>query len=701
LTSFIGRIPDLERLEKELARKRVVTLAGTSGIGKTRLAVESSHRVADRFRDGVVMCEFDGVAAAQVGAAVARALGVERRSMRSPEDSLVEWLRDRNVLLVLDACERVVDEVRALVQTISREAPSCVVLATSHEPLAVEGEQVLRVRPLDVAGDHSEGVELFLARAAGAGAEYIDDPGARRLVRSLCEAVDGLPLAIEIAASNAGSLSLLDILDAVRAGELPDAAGGTDRRSVVDALELTVGRLDDTLCSAFLRCSVFSGSFDRAAFAQIAAPELDGGQVLAALRTLVDRSLITSETRRDRTRFRLLEPVRAFAERRCDRLVYEEADHAFLEHYVGRAEAASHALRGPDEARWVSQIDLDFDNLRAAQQRGSLVGGADVSLRIVAALWDFAFMRMRSEIFDWGEAALAASGDHPLRPMVMGVVALGGWLRENPTKATAFGAEAVRLERAAADPPSIPARLALMNAAEYGGEPVDVRTLMAEVDDAAQRSASTYWQVNSDVLRSLSHCYSGRADRAEREADVALRHARNSENPSTIAWALFACGMATELVDREAAEALFDDALDRARSVENGWIGAMSATRLASLRRRRGAWPDAMQLVTQLLDVWDRAGHRSHLWDAVRQAALCLAVAGDHEHAVMLHHAADHARLRAPALPDEAEDDRGCIEHATAMLIDTDRRRAQRMGAGLDEAAAVRLARERVELLSP
>jgi hypothetical protein len=235
-----------------------------------------------------------------------------------------------------------------------------------------------------------------------------------------------------------------------------------------------------------------------------------------------------------------------------------------------------------------------------------------------------------------------------------------------------------------------------MNAAEYGGEPVDVRSLMAEVNDAARRSGSTYWQVNVDVLRTLSYSYAGRIEQAERMAEAAMRNARRSANPSTVAWALFASGMATEPRDAYAAEALFGDALDRSRSVENEWIGAMCGTRLASLRRRRGAWPDAMQLVAQLLAVWDRAGHRSHLWGAVRQAALCLVEAGDHEHAVLLHEAAGHARLQVPALPGESMADRACIERAVATLADGDRRRLAVTGAGLDEGAAVRLANERM-----
>jgi tetratricopeptide (TPR) repeat protein len=280
---------------------------------------------------------------------------------------------------------------------------------------------------------------------------------------------------------------------------------------------------------------------------------------------------------------------------------------------------------------------------------------------------------------------------------VLGVVALGGWLRENPGKATTFGNESIRLEHETGAPASVPARMALMNSAEYGGAAVDVRAIMHELLEVTRQSQSPYWQVNADVLRVLSYAFSGRTAQAVEMAEAAMSAARGSGNPSTIAWALFARGMAAELDDVDHAESLFEDALERARSVENGWIGAMCSTRLASLRRRRGSWPDAMALVDELLDTWERAGHRSHLWAAVRQAALCLAESGDVESAAMLLEAASLARLHAPQLPREAQADRECVERVRAEHSDTDWRRWSSRGTALDETAAVRVARQRME----
>jgi len=701
MTSFIGRTRDLERLSDEVRAHRTVTITGIAGTGKTRMSIELAVQSGAEFADGVALTELSGVPDAQVGVAVAKALGVERRSLRSAEESVVEWLSDKQMLLLLDACEEATEAVAEFVGAIAVEAPGCTVLATSHEPLGIEGEHVYRLAPLEADSAASDAVELFLERARAAGAEFANDDASRALVEQICRSVDGLPLAIEIAAASAGSLALRDIVDAVRAGELPGVGRpGSRRRSVADALDLAVERLDPVLRQAFVRCSVFAGSFDRAAFAAVAAPDADGPEVLAMLRSLVDRSLVTAETRRERTRFRLLEPVRLDAARRGGTDELESAHAAFLAHYRSVAERAGDDLRGPDEPTWVSQIELDFDNLRAAHRRGLDIDGGDVPIRIVASLWDFAFMRMRSEIFDWGEAAAArADPAHPLRAMVLGVVALGCWLREDPARATEVAEESLRLERDLGATRSVPARMALMNAAEYGGTVVDVRTLMAEVLEVTRESAHPYWTVNADVLRVLAHGFAGRPQQAQVVAGQAMATARLSANPSTMAWALFAKGTAVEPLDPEHAEALYEDALERARSVENGWIAAMCTTRLASLRRRRGMCPDALVLVRELFDIWSRAGHRAHLWSAVRQSALCLADAGDVEHAAMLDHAARLAELRSPQLPVEAADDAACLARAHDAVTPVEWARWESRGADLDQPAAVQLAIERTELV--
>ena len=284
-------------------------------------------------------------------------------------------------------------------------------------------------------------------------------------------------------------------------------------------------------------------------------------------------------------------------------------------------------------------------------------------------------MRMRSEVFDWNEEGAADGVGHPLRAMALGIVALGAWMRENPAKALAFGEESLRLERETDSTRSVPARMALMNSAEYGGEAVDVRALMIEMLQITRESSSPYMQVNADGMRLLSMAFAGRVDQAVDLSTVVMKTARDADNPSTLAWAMFVKGVAVEGVDVDHAEALFEDALERARSVDNGWIGAMCGTRLASLRRRRGGWADALSLLVELLDTWERAGHRAHLWGAIHQVALCRAESGDLQHAAMLHEASNSSAMRTPKLPVERADDAACLERARASVDASEWRR--------------------------
>jgi hypothetical protein len=197
-------------------------------------------------------------------------------------------------------------------------------------------------------------------------------------------------------------------------------------------------------------------------------------------------------------------------------------------------------------------------------------------------------------------------------------------------------------------------------------------------------------------VKSLGQSFAGRSAPALELANRAMATARSSGNPSTVAWALFSRGVATELLDPEFASVFFDDALSRARSVDNRWIEAMCSTRLVSLLRRGGSTGDAMAMVLGLLDTWERAGHRSHLWAAVRQAALCLADSGRAADAVMLCEAVRSARMVLPGLPADHTDLDAAMARITSLSPAEDVARWVRRADGLDIADAVRLARERL-----
>jgi hypothetical protein len=224
-----------------------------------------------------------------------------------------------------------------------------------------------------------------------------------------------------------------------------------------------------------------------------------------------------------------------------------------------------------------------------------------------------------------------------------------------------------------------------------------MRAVMSEVTELSNESANPYWQSNADVLRSLGQSFAGRSGPALELANSGLAKAHASGNPSAIAWARFGRAVAIELFDVQYAEALLDDCLVRARAVDNRWIEAMSSTRLASLRRRSGAVFDAMAMVLELLDTWERTGHRSHVWSALRQAALCLADAGDSATAIMLDQAAASAQLALPLLPADAEDLADAHEKIRLDVGEGQMRRWAARAYGLDQGEAIRVARERLQ----
>lgn len=707
---IIGRDQELELLDELLPTERFISLVGPPGVGKTRLAIEVGATRVSSFTDGVVLCELAGVTIDEIGNAVAAALGVQRRTQQSAEASVVDWLRDRALLVILDNCEDAVETLGRLAVDIVRSAPRCSVLTTSRQSLGVGGERVVRIHPLQVpeVGDQtgatrrtSPAVDLFLERAADAGVELPDDETTLALVAQVCRVVAGIPLAIELAAANTPVLALGELLAAIDSGDLRGSTSMADRHRTVDsALRWTYDHQTPELRETFRRSSVFAGSFDREAFATVCAPERTASEITEITRSLVDRSLIVADTRSGRARFRLLEPVRAFADAQLTDLERTELRTTFTSHVVAWAERISGELRGPDEIHRAALVALEFDNLRAVLSWSIADGDAATSLRLVSALWDYAFMRMKTEIFDWAERAamMAEAAGLPGRADALGIASLGAWVRENPDKSASLAAEAFRLERDEQTPHTLAVRLATQNSARYSDAGREAPDVFREIVEISQALGDPYWLVNIDVLQSIGQSLFGRPERAHSSAVAALRRAREVVNPSSIAWAMFALGLAIEPSDPEHAEEVLDDGLAHARSVDNRWVGAMCTARLVSVRRRLRGALEAVPLLLELLDTWERAGHRSQLWASLDQAALCLAELGDDAAAITIHRAAATARLAMPPLPSDAS----AMDRALARIreqhggeaVDTWSRRA----ASLDLTTTTALASQRLRL---
>ena len=381
VAAFIGREREREKVA-ELVADRVVTLTGSGGCGKTRLALEVAGTVASRFRDGACWVDLQGVSEpGLVAPAIGAAVGVRERPDEALADTLAEQLRSRHLLVVLDNCEHLVDACAELVGRLSSACPQLHVLATSRLPLVVAGEATFNVAPLPVpdpdaasasAVAAADAARLFEVRArqVDAGFRIRDDNASA--VAEICRRLDGIPLAIELAAARVRALAPHQI-----------AAGLSDRfrlltggvrgaparqRTLEASLDWSYSLLDDGQRLALARLSVFAGSFELdAAGAVVGGDGLDRDDVLDLVAGLVERSLLQVTEREGRARYRLLETIRVYAGQRLSELdAPDRVRGRHLQFHVELAGRAQSGLHGAQPEPWVARLAADLDDLRAA-----------------------------------------------------------------------------------------------------------------------------------------------------------------------------------------------------------------------------------------------------------------------------------------------------------------------------------------------
>ena len=318
VTEFVGDLAELRRRVGGLSGRRLVTLTGSGGVGKTRTAIEVGWLSTDQFPGGVWLVELAplGVGDA-VPAAVAATLGVQPQPGLTMTASIVAWLRSRPTLLILDNCEHVLDHVAALVAAVEAGAPEATVLATSREPLGLPGEVVRRVPSLDPATD---AVLLFTERAAAAADGFVLDDANRAVVAAICARLDGIPLAIELAAARTRALTPSDILarldDRFRLLRASGRGSHERHQTLLATVTWSVQLLSPAERCLFERLSVFAGTFSLAdAEAVCGVDPLERCDVVDLMSALVDRSMVVAEAGAGGpSRYRLLETLRQYGE---------------------------------------------------------------------------------------------------------------------------------------------------------------------------------------------------------------------------------------------------------------------------------------------------------------------------------------------------------------------------------------------------
>ena len=672
ITTFVGREDDVAGLVGLLRRARVVTLVGVGGVGKSRLAVRLAETVAPAFPDGAWVVELARLSAPEaVPHAVAAALGVALPAGDDPSDAVVDALRPRRMLLVVDNCEHVLHAASRLVDSLARRCPEITVVATSRERLGVGGEHVWPVLPLPVPPataseeevEASPAVALFLDRVRAARGDFRLDGTNTDAVVEICRGLDGLPLALEIAAARLGVLTAHDLAQRLRDRFTLLTAGprgeGERHRTLRALVDWSYGLLDEPERAVFERLSVFAGGWTLEAAAAVCADgAVSASQVAALVASLADKSMVVPPAPSGPARYGMLETLRLYGAERldagCER---EPASDAHARYFLTLAEEAETGLRGPQEREWVGRLRVELDNLRAAYAWCRKQSDPDLALRLCAALHRFACWQANDEILSWAEAAaeLPSAQRHPLLPVVLGCAAVRRMHRGEMSTATRYAEGG----RAACDGVG-DLRRALPTEA-LGG----ICLLSGRLEEAFDHygEAVRLWQF-------LGHdhgevwCLCGRAVAAGKRGDLttalalskeARKVAASAGNPTMMAMILYAEGESLLELDPLRALGPIGEALGFAEAADNVFMKGLALVSNTSLRGRHGDARLALQLFEDAIVYWRRGGRWTPQWITLRNLVELLARLGAHESSAVLLGACAAATASPPSYGPEAD----------------------------------------------
>src|SRR6185503_9031381 len=395
LSSFVGRTDELKAVQEALRQSRLVTLTGAGGAGKTRLALQVAADRVELHPDGVWLVDLAGLSDPElVVQAVVSALHAPQRSGVPGLEVLTKYLATRDLLIVLDNCEHLIAAAAELVEAVLRAAPKVRIIATSREPLNVPGETSWRVPSLTLPedGEDSEAVALFVERATAADPTFALTDDRARVLATIVRRLDGLPLAIELAAARVRALSVEEIAN--RLNDVFSLLTGGARtalprqRTLEAAVAWSYDLLEADERLLFDRLSVFAGTFDLEAAEMVCAGNgLEQGQVLDLLQRLVDKSLVSVLRVGQATRYRLLETLHDYARRQlASSADLEAVRDAHLRWAVEYAKATGSRIIGPEQDRVLANIASNMDDLRAALTRSLETGDRESGLRILIGL---------------------------------------------------------------------------------------------------------------------------------------------------------------------------------------------------------------------------------------------------------------------------------------------------------------------------
>jgi predicted ATPase/class 3 adenylate cyclase len=620
LSAFVGREPELIQVRSLVGSSRLVTLTGSGGCGKTRLALQVAAEMLGTARDGVWFVGLASLTEAEkVPEAVATTLGLADQGGQQPLlESLMDALREQDTLILLDNCEHVIDAAAKFCGQVVRECPRLRVLATSREPLGIDGEHVYRVPSLSLPASEVEGadaiaasdaVRLFMDRARAQDPGFALDNVSAPLVASVCRRLDGIPLALELAAARLSSMSLQQISDRLDQRFRLLTGGSRNamprQQTLQAAVDWSFGLLTEPERDVLRRLSVFAGGFElEAAEVICAADSVDAFDLLDLLGALVSKSLVGAERTPESVRYRMLETIRQYAAQELLRSAGEDEVLAGRDRHAGYflrlAEEAAAALAGPGQAHWLRRLDLEWENLHTAADHLIAEDRTGDVLQLGVWLQRFAISRGKGEVLGWLRDAVESAGPAPGIALANALLTIG-WLSGTLLRMDSDGPAIARQS----------GERGLSMARELGDRRLEARALLV-------LAGAAYFYHDLDLLNRLG------ADGVVIAREIGDVHLLGE------LLSVLCAGAA----GRDETRRLRLEALDCFRQTGDDMLAANEMHMIYGLDLQEGRLADARTHLTEAMATAGKLGARVFLYFMQTDFVILLLVEGRHEDAV-------------------------------------------------------------------
>ncbi len=659
--TFIGRERLLADVCDLLADDPLVTLTGTGGVGKTRLAMQCAASVGSGFPDGVWVVELAAVRdSSSVPDLVASTLNITARPGSTVTESIADTIRGQRLLIVLDNCEHVLAAAGDLAEVMARAGGSVRVLATSREAMQIPAEQVVVVPPLALAiRPDSEAVALFIERARGVAPDYNLRADAELVaVAEICDRLDGLPLALELASARVRSMTVQEILDRLqdRFRLLKRSGRGDDHHQTLrQTVAWSYDILDDTERHLLEHAAVFADGFDLDAMSSVVGG-LDEYEVLDVLDSLVRKSLVVAERLGGTSRYGLLETIRTFAFERLEES--GRADHAHERHaayYASTSVERWDRWNGRDQLDALDWVDREYANLRSAFLYSRDHGSPALAGTIAAHATMLGFPLMRFEAIGWAEEIIALEDAEPFPhlPRVYTAAALCGIIG-HPELSVERARRAKDLERDDSHDGFDPAWSGMWTALgyRYTGDMEGLLEYLTIMESGGTLERTIGLGFRLSVLPGM-----GRPDEARSIVEATLDAARATENPYLIAYALNGEARAYADVDPQRAVRVLQESLVYARDQRLDYFESTMLRELAALARFDGDHDRSLEMLASVVESFYRAGNHGSVATTLMDVGALFARIGRLElAAAILGASTQHGLGLAPGV-EELRDD--------------------------------------------